>query len=279
MPANSRRRAPRRALGHALRLALLLAAFLPVAALAWGEQGHRIIGELAERQLSPAARAAVSDLLRDEDEPTLAGVSTWADSLRGDERWRHTTRWHFVNFPDLGCNYAAARDCPRGNCVIGAINAQARILADRRQPRQKRIEALKFVVHFVGDVHQPMHAGLGSDLGGNRRQLSFQRQGWNLHSVWDNLILRNQHPDWRAYADHLAGRPALPADPTRRSDNAARDWAIESCRIITEHSLYPPDGRSVINRAYLDERRPVAERRLREAADRLARVLDEALGG
>lgn len=264
-----------RAARHLMAICLLL---MPLGALGWGEQGHRIVGELAERQLTSEARAEVARLLRGEPEPSLAGVSIWADEVRGQDAWRHTARWHFVNFPDLGCRYVPARDCPDGNCIVGAINAQLRILADRRQPRRKRTEALKFVVHLVGDVHQPMHAGLASDLGGNRRQLSYRRQGWNLHSVWDNLILRDQHADWRAYADHLAAGPALPADATRRSDNPARDWAVESCRIIGEHRLYPPDGRNLIDRAYLDERRPVAERRLREAADRLARVLNEALG-
>lgn len=258
-------------------LLALFGLLLPGLAVAWSAQGHRIVGELAERQVRPETRAEIQRLLRGVEEPTLAGVANWADEVRPLPEWRHTARWHYVNFPDLSCNYAPARDCPDGNCVIGAINAQKRMLADRSASTQQRSQALKFLVHFVGDVHQPMHAGLAADRGGNDFQLRHQRQGMNLHSVWDNLILRSREPDWRRYVELLGGSATPVEDPAQGSDNPARDWAIESCRIIGEHAIYPSRPGRPIGSSYLDRHRPVAEKRLRQAGARLARLLDEAL--
>lgn len=256
---------------------LLIGCLLPGLAAAWSGQGHRIVGELAERQVRPETLVKIRQLLRGLEEPSLAGISNWADDVRSLPEWRHTARWHYVNFEDLSCAYAPARDCPDGNCVFGAINAMQRQLADQGASIQQRREALKFLVHFVGDVHQPMHAGLRSDRGGNDFQVRYQREGRNLHSVWDNLILRSREPDWRRYSDLLDDGHGPGEDATRDSDNPARDWAIESCRIIGEHGLYPSRPGRPIGSEYLDTHRPLAERRLQQAGTRLARMLDEAL--
>lgn len=261
-----------------LPILLLAALLMPGIATAWSAQGHRIVGELAQRQVAPETARAIEALLAGLDEPTLAGVSVWADEVRPQEQWRHTAPWHYVNFPDLGCHYAPARDCPDGDCVIGAIDRHLRDLGDPSLGRQQRREALKFLVHFVGDIHQPMHAGLRADRGGNDFQLRYQRRGMNLHAVWDGVILRSRESDWMRYADILEAQPGPEDDPTIDSDNAARDWAIESCEIIGAHGIYPARPGAMIDSAYLDEHRPVAERRLQQAGARLARLLDEALG-
>lgn len=256
---------------------LLIGCLLPGIAGAWSAQGHRIVGELAERQVRPETRAEIQRLLAGLEEPTLAGVANWADDVRPSPEWRHSAPWHYVNFRDLSCELVPARDCPGGNCVFGAINAMKRQLADRGASIQQRREALKFLVHFVGDVHQPMHAGLRADRGGNDFQVRYQREGWNLHSVWDNLILRSREPDWMRYADLLADAGAPDGDPTLGRENPPREWAVESCTIIREHGLYPERPGRPIGSRYLDTHRPVAERRLQQAGSRLARLLDEAL--
>lgn len=260
------------------RLALfLVCGLLPGLASAWSAQGHRIVGELAERQVRPETLVEIQRLLHGVDEPSLAGVSNWADDVRPLPEWRHSAPWHYVNFPDLSCALEPARDCPDGNCVFGAINAMQQQLADRSASIQQRREALMFLVHFVGDVHQPMHAGLRADRGGNNFQVRYRNEGRNLHSVWDNAILSSREPDWRRYADLLAEAHGPGADPTLDRDDPARDWAIESCRIIGEHGLYPSRPGRPIGSAYLDRHRPVAERRLQQAGERLARLLDDAL--
>ena len=276
-----------------LATALLTLAISP-AALAWSALGHRMVGELAQRHISPAALAQVELLLAGEPDPTLAGVADWADRLRDldPERFKATSRWHYVNTPPgLDCDYDAARDCPGGNCVIGAIQAQRRILADRSQSLEARRDALKFIVHFVGDVHQPMHANNHDDLGGNRYQVSLRTElqpeayarkhyvdgvmGTNLHSIWDYYILGSEGLSLAPYSDRLDALPwpPMPADGPQTGPEA---WAGESCRLIEARHVYP-DGHKM-DRSYLDEYRPLAEQRVRQAAWRLAQILDADLG-
>ena len=281
---------------------LLLAAFLLLlapAALGWAQLGHRLVGELAQRHLTPAARAEVARLLAGEPDPTLGGVAAWADTLRDEDppRFKATSKWHYVNTaPGAECIYDAARDCPDGNCVVGAIERQLAILGDRDQPQAARRDALKFVVHFVGDVHQPLHATNHTDAGGNGYQVSLRTDlapeayarkhyadgvmGTNLHSVWDYYILGTAgfgatRTAVTPYADRL---DALPWPPmTEAGPSAPQAWAGESCRLVDARGLYPA-GTHKLDQAYLDRYRPLAEQRVRQAAYRLALLLNETLG-
>ena len=260
----------------AVAVAAVLGLGAAAPAFAWGEEGHRIVGLLAESQLSPAARSEVRRLLAGEPEPTLAGVSTWADEVRNEPRWRHTTRWHWVNLPrEQPCTFDDRRDCRGGDCVIGAIEKQLAILSNPRSSDAKRRIALKFVVHMVGDVHQPFHAGFGFDRGGNDTQLQFNRRGWNLHALWDSAMVTHVGLEPEAYARQLRSGPALPDDPTLDDARPAVAWALESCEAIFDHDLYPQ--RRVVGRGYLETHRPLSEKRLRRAGDRLAAVLEDAL--
>jgi hypothetical protein len=257
-------------------------------AFAWSKQGHQLVGELAERELSPTALAEVRRLLEGEADPSLAGVAVWADEIRAQSRTtgnplgERSSRWHYVNFPGEGCEYVAARDCPDGNCVIGAINAQAAILADRGRSDEDRRNALKFLVHFVGDAHQPMHAGFAHDRGGNNFQVNYrgkgrpEGQGTNLHGLWDYWLLQSAGLDNAAYVERLLQSP-VPVDPTLDAANPALEWTLESCRLIASEEAYPQARRRNLGDNYLDKHRPTAERRVRQAGDRLARLLNAAL--
>ena len=275
-------------------LAFALTLLASPAAMAWSALGHRLVGELAERHLGPAAEAQVKLLLAGEADPTLAGVADWADRLRDldPERFKATSRWHYVNTPPgQGCAYLPERDCPDGQCVIAAIEAQRAILADRSQPIEARRDALKFVVHFIGDVHQPMHANNKDDLGGNRFQVSLRTDlqpeayarknyvggvmGTNLHSVWDFYILGSEGLSLRQYAARLDALPWPPMTEGGPGTGPAA-WAGESCRLVDARHLYPAAHK--MDQAYLDEYRPLAEQRVRQAAYRLAEVLEADLG-
>lgn len=253
---------------------VLLCACIP-AAFAWGELGHRLVGALATAELTPQARAEVERLLAGETEPTLAGVASWPDHLRDSDpaRFKATSRWHYANLADNGCDYQPARDCPDGNCVIAAIQAQTRILADRSRPRAERIDALKFVVHFVGDIHQPLHGGYASDRGGNRYQVQYQGRGDNLHWLWDSLMLDDLGQ--AAYQRKLAALPLVIPQPAALLPPDAAGWARESCAIVRQPGFYP--GGHKIGADYVAAWRPVAEERLREAGSRLAMLLNAAL--
>lgn len=266
--------APTRRLGALLVLAAALLS--SSSAFGWGRDGHRIVALLAESGLTPQARAEVDMLLDGETDPTLAAVSTWADEIRDTPDGRRSSRWHWVNLSkDPPCTYVPERDCAGGNCVIGAIDSQLAILADRQRPPAERRDALKFVVHFVGDVHQPFHAGFADDRGGNTTQLQFDRRGWNLHALWDSAMVTQAGLSPAEYARQLQKGPSLPADATLDAPDQAAAWALESCRAIGDHSLYP-SGRFV-GRGYLEKHRPLVEQRLRQAGERLAEVLNDAL--
>jgi nuclease S1 len=247
--------------------ALLL--LIPTAGLAWSEPGHRVIAEIAERQLGTEVRAEVLDLLATEQVDSLADIASWADRIRDRPEYAWSGRMHFVNLAQ-DCSYDAARDCPDGRCVVGAIERFRDELADRALPTERRAEALKFLVHFAGDVHQPLHAGFAHDLGGNRHQLSLDGHGTNLHAVWDREVPGAADLEPAAQAARLLQNP-LPAAGTL--DPA--EWARASCRIIATDAIYPGDRK--IGRPYLEHHLPRAESQLVLAGVRLAAVIEQAL--
>jgi nuclease S1 len=259
----------------------------PPAASAWGKLGHRLVGSLAADELTPAARAEVERLLAGEAEPTLAGISTWADELRANDPGlgRRSAPWHYVNIGEAGCRYRAADACPDGDCVVEAIRSQAAILADRDRGDGERLQALKFVVHFVADVHQPLHAGFARDRGGNTIQVRVPEAfippwadgnpGSNLHAVWDGGLLHSAGLGEADYLAHLRALPlALPAlaDPLPPT---AGSWAEESCAIVLREGFRPP--RAKLGTGYYATWRPLADERLRRAGSRLASLLNAAL--
>jgi hypothetical protein len=233
---------------------------VPLQALAWGAEGHQVIAKLADSQLTPKARAEINRLLAQEPDATLASVSTWADEHRNPA----TAPWHYVNFPRGDCSYAADRDCPDGKCVVGAITKQVEILGSNTTD-DKNLLALKYVIHFVGDVHQPLHAGYGDDRGGNSYQLQAFMRGSNLHAVWDTGLIRYLNQD----ADTLTSRLSK-AEVPGAAFNAIKA-AEESCRIVAKPSFYP--GR-LVDVPYIEEYTPVMEQRLAVAGARLASILN-----
>lgn len=261
----------RRFLSVFVLLPLLLALAAPAGA--WGALGHRLVAALAWQQLQPDVRAEIEGLLAGEADPTLPGIATWADQLRGNDPdlGRRSARWHYVNIAEHDCDYDAARACPGGDCVVEAINDQAAILADRSRPREERLQALKFVVHFVGDVHQPLHAGYGHDKGGNTVQVHFDGDGSNLHRLWDSGLL------YSADLDEAAWLERLDADPHYVPGNGnAAEWARNSCRIVLRPGFYP--AQATIGDDYVQTWRPVAERQLERGGAHLAALLNRTLG-
>lgn len=259
---------------YARRLAVavvVLVSCVPVA-LAWGPRGHRIVADLAEAKLTPQARAAVQKLLALRGAHHLDDVANWADDLRDTDPalFRRTRRLHFVNFHSRDCIYDPPRDCRNGECAVAAIDKYSAILANHSNSPAERAEALAFVVHFVGDIHQPLHADYRHDAGGNDFQVRWRGRGTNLHHVWDSLMLDSTHLSAAQFTDKLAAqhtRIATGGTPTQ--------WAEESCRIDRDAGVYPSSRR--IDAAYVDRELPIAEQRLRQAGARLAALLNRDL--
>ncbi|MGH8191769.1 MAG: S1/P1 nuclease [Rhodanobacteraceae bacterium] len=251
-------------------LALLLCA---PPAFAWGPLGHRIVARLAEAQLTPRAKAEVQALLAVRGERYLDEIANWADDLRDTDPalYRRTAKLHYVNFHSADCTYVPPRDCRDGQCVVAAITKYSAILSDRSNTLATRAEALAFVVHFVADVHQPLHAGYRRDAGGNDFQVRWRGHGTNLHRIWDSAMLDDAHLSTAQYTRRLlAERTPVAAGGT------PAEWAEESCRIDRDDGVYPASR--VIGEAYMQRERPIAEMRLRQAGARLAELLNRDLG-
>jgi hypothetical protein len=258
---------------------------------AWGAQGHRLVGSIAAGRLTPIAKQNVAWLL---DGQTLADVSSWADSLTSDQV--QTSYWHYLNIPPEATGYNRDRDCPkqpgaeagsRGDrwrdCVVDRIAYWEERLGDPKLDRADRATALKFVVHFIGDLHQPFHA-LGVGRGGNDVKVRVFGEAncgndparpnpCNLHSVWDSRLITRRALDDGAYLGVLqkliddkgwgkqpAGTPA--------------QWAEQSFRLAKE-ALVKPDTN--IDEGYYRRHIAVIDERLALGGVRLAADLNRIL--
>jgi len=248
---------------YALAFAMCLGSF---GVQAWGTDGHQVVALIAEAQLTPKAKAAIDRLLAQEPGQTLVTMSTWADEHRNPT----TAAWHYVNFPRETCQYVAERDCPDGKCVVGAIERQLAVLKSSESD-DRRLQALKYLVHFVADVHQPLHAGYADDRGGNTFQLQAFMRGTNLHAVWDSGIIKSLNETPEAMAARLSRNSANAGDVDALADAVAQ----ESCQIVRMPGYYP-ERRA--GQDYMDRFTPVLEDRLALAGKRLGRILNRTLG-
>lgn len=261
----------------AAAFALTLGATTP--AYAWGPLGHRIVAALAWHQLTPATRSAVDRLLASESPYiTLVSIANWPDELRDYPQqrklWERTRKLHYVDIDNTHCLYRPARQCVKGQCVVAGIEHYEAILGNVHEPTAERLRALKFVVHLIGDEHQPYHA-FGPDLGGNTYEVTFFGNRDELHRVWDSGLLDTRELTWKPYAKLLEaeGPVALPA--AQPGVPPAVSVAEASCRIARQ--AFPTSH--TLGWRYVNRWRPVAEHQLRLAGARLARVLNRELGG
>ena len=263
----------------------------PVSVHAWGPQGHRLVAALATEYLTPSARAAVETLIGPE---TLPDVASWADGFREDNY--QTFSWHFVNIPTSAATYDRNRDCPRQpgveagtaadrwrDCAVDRILYQEQRLANRSLDRADRAIALKFLVHFVGDLHQPFHA-LGFEAGGNGVLVSiFGRTDCgtdaakplpcNLHSAWDSAMIAHRGLADAAYLVVL--RDLVRSKRwTIDAPGTPAEWAVQSKTAATA-ALLPQHGS--VDEAYYRAHIGEIEERLALAGLRLAAVINRSV--
>lgn len=255
-------------------LAGLLAALLfQTAAFAWGRVGHRVVAQVATLHLSPQARAAIAQLLPPGE--SLESIANWADEVRPERK--ETSTWHYINFPISAPAGPWKPFCPDSGCVVQAVlDMQAR-LADRSQPAAARAEALKFLVHFTADLHQPLHAGDQSDRGGNDIPVVFRNRPTNLHSLWDTplVLAALDQPGVRARLARPAGR--FERRRLQQGDPALWAWQSHDISRDAAYSPLPKARPAVIPDSYVATAAPAIELQLRRAGLRLARLLNTAL--
>ena len=249
--------------------ALVVSIFL----LSWGVTGHRTIGKIAENHLSGKAKAAIQGLLGNE---SLADVSTWADEVRSQPEYKQTGSWHFLNLP-LGLTYPEFQkqvEAMKESNVYSALQQNEQELMSKNTTRTQKIEALKFIVHFVGDLHQPMHISRAEDKGGNTIQLSYEGKGMNLHSLWDTYLLEHQGLSYEQLAEKYD--QVTPQQIKQWQSDPLMKWIWESYEISSR--LYAEvdamKGRS-IDEAYYKAHIGIIGDRIQKAGIRLAGVLNE----
>lgn len=280
------------------RLMLTLSALFLAAAPAnsYWEYGHETVASIAWQQMRPDTRRQVARLLaqgRLLETPTcpvatIEQASYWADCVKPlGERFSYAYSWHYQNV-DICKPFDLKEACKDGNCVSAQVERNARLLADPQVPQREKLIALALLVHFVGDLHQPMHAGDHGDLGGNRVPVSYGLIGGrtNLHSVWDGWLAE------RAITTPPAGPAALlaaipPAERTKIAAGSVEDWSREfwaKSRDLAYKTIIPdpcgpaPADRPVLGEAQVQALIPVVRENVTSGGLRLARLLDDALG-
>jgi hypothetical protein len=246
----------------------------PTPVFAWGAEGHEIVALIAARELSPPARAQVARLLG--STAMMVHESNWADEIR-DQR-PETGPWHYVDIPLRAPGYDARRDCPDRDCAVAQIEKDLRILANRTLGEGARAEALRFLIHFTADVHQPLHAEDNDDRGGNQIRVVMGRERANLHRVWDADVVEVQGVDAAAAADSIE-RSISSAQRKAWTSGTAAGWANEA-HAIARDRIYPPlQGRRELRlpRDYAWRQAATARIQLARAGVRLAWLLNRTL--
>lgn len=269
-----------------LSVALVLAS-APVA-FAWGERGHSVVAEIAQRHLSAKAFAQVGKILG--NNASMASVSSWADDYKFTPAGKDTYDWHFVDIDVTHPGYSPS-DCPGGGCLVSALRDEARILGDASAPAGDRRQALMLLIHLVGDSSQPFHCGeRDGDRGGNDFRVDYEGRGpgnhphhlhnVRLHSLWDDTLVMDRAWNWGDYAGELDDKvvPNLPA--VKFGDGFAEAWVNECHAVgVKIYALTPENGpRPTLGKGYQAKVDPIIDRQLALGGLRLAAMLNLLLG-
>jgi hypothetical protein len=273
-------------------------------AYSWWETGHRTVARIAAAHLTPPARVRLARILNVPDSPgaigdALAAASTWADETKNET---HTGEWHYIDLTIQDSKSDILKRCEENNCVSARIRLFASQLSGRQaEGRWSELDALRFLVHFVGDVHQPLHAISDADLGGNCELLNPPvGRAKNLHALWDGQIIEAMNADDRKLAENL-GQYFSTLDEARRKEFSSGDvdnWVWESHKLAQEDAYgklhiptepvffpkscgeAPPEITSFhpqVDTLYINAMKPVVRDQLLKAGMRLARTLNESL--
>ncbi len=268
--------------GFVLAAALVTAVPSPV--FAWGKTGHRVVAAIAEPQLSGLARAHVQEILGGGE--SLDEAANWPDEMRSDPApfWQKTaTPWHYVTLNGIIYDHA-----PAEGDALEALNHYRDVLRDPRATLAEKQTALRFIVHLVGDLHQPLHVGKCCDRGGNEVKVKWFGRDLNLHSVWDSALVDEEQLSFTEMAAKL-DRHTSPQDVIDWWDINPRDWISESAQI--RETIYPSaptkpakpvkgkkrKGPALpeLSYGYVYKFTPIMERRLQQAGVRLAAYLND----
>lgn len=249
-----------------MRFVLVLGLLAAAPAWGWGYTGHRVIAQIAEQHLTPDAARTVHELLGSD---SLAEISNWADEARSTDEWRHTASLHYVNFRPDEHNYETIEKNPEGDVITGTRWSEE-ILRNPDSSRRERVDALKFLVHFIGDLHQPMHTGRLSDRGGNETIVRWMGRTTNLHSLWDRGLIDLEDlsfTEWVRFLDD-----ATPGEVRAWQAGDVVDWAEQTRELVD--NCYDFDESASLGYPYFNRHLPTVRAQLLKAGIRLAGKLN-----
>lgn len=233
----------------------------------WGRNGHRATGKIAEKHLTRKAKKCVDKLLKGQ---SLAFVSTYADEIKSDRAYSKYYPWHYVNM-DLDQTYEQAEKNPEGDLVTG-IDTCIQVLKDKNSSENDKAFHLKLLVHFIGDLHQPLHIGRKEDKGGNDVQVQWFGSGTNLHSVWDTKMIE----DWEMSYIELANN----ADDLSKEQikviekGSVIDW-VNEVHVITKEVYNSAKVGENLRYKYSYDHFGTVRNQLQKGGIRLAKVLND----
>ena len=237
-------------------------------ALFWGQTGHRVVGHIAEQYLTKKAKKEVKRVLRHE---TLAEVSTWMDEVRSDRNYDYAVTWHYTTVPD-GETYETAKKEPRGDVIWAIERIVNKLKSGNLSPEEEAVN-LKFLVHLVGDIHQPLHVGNGKDKGGNDLKLKYMWKNSNLHRVWDSDMIDGKQFSYTELSNKI-NHPSK-SEVKKWQAASVRDWAKESFALRAQ--VYDlPEGEEInLRYEYGFKNFATVEKRLLQAGVRLAGIINK----
>jgi hypothetical protein len=248
---------------------LLISLTISVQSFGWGKTGHRIIGAIAEMYLTKKARKEIHRIMGYE---SLSMAANWMDFIKSDPRWDHAGPWHYATIPN-GMTYAQAGTPAEGD-AIATIERLIYELQTKQFTDEDEIVALRFLIHLIGDLHQPLHTGNGEDRGGNDVKLKWFWQNSNLHRVWDSGIIDGEQLSYSEWVNEI--NFATNAEITAWQHASTEEWAYESMTYRQQIYNLPED--KSINYRYVYDNIDVVRHRLLQAGIRLAGVLNKIYG-
>jgi len=244
-----------------MRPILFLLMLVPQLVFAWSDKGHKLVAELAWGQLPEPVQIEIQRILKQDN---LLQAAVWADYVKGQSRYKHLKKLHYVNLPCDSDQYIAARDCKKNRCVVEAIKKYQIQLADQNLPMKDRRLALRMLVHLIGDIHQPMHAGYQFDRGGNKYKVHFLGDKTNLHQLWDSKLINALKLDAKTLQKSSLWQ-------VETGSLSPAGWAQESHEMLK--NIYPVARQKNLGRNYMLAHGELVKRQLILASKRLHKVL------
>lgn len=235
-------------------------------AFALGPIGHRVVAQIAEDNLTPFAKKSLMQITKGEP---LAKLSTWPDEIRSDDKWAHSHAWHYISIDDDE-SFNGLKRSKKGD-ILKALSDFEKVLRNKAASEEKRWQALAFYIHFIGDIHQPLHVGNRDDKGGNKVKVTWFGKPTNLHTVWDSSLINNQQLSFSEYANFLNHK--TPDTIKLWQNSVYLGWAAESKVLRAAAYKYSEDGNLGYRYDYINT--PLLNEQMSKAGIRLAGMLND----